>query len=70
MKNDCIDCKDRHVGCQITCPSYRKYREILDQKKKDRDMFLMAERYRASMHYEGLNEKLVRKQKARMIARR
>lgn len=31
----CKDCKERIVGCHATCKKYKKYREQLEQFKKD-----------------------------------
>ena len=31
----CKDCKERAVGCRATCEIYKKYREQLEQFKKD-----------------------------------
>lgn len=31
----CKDCKRRFVGCHMTCDEYKKYREAIDNEKKN-----------------------------------
>lgn len=35
-KNQCLDCKDRHVGCHSTCKKYIEFRAQCDKDLEER----------------------------------
>lgn len=36
MKNSCINCKYRKIGCHSKCDSYKEYKEKIEQINKNR----------------------------------
>lgn len=39
MKNSCINCKYRKIGCHNKCDSYKKYKEEIERINKNRKTF-------------------------------
>lgn len=40
MKNDCIECTNRKVGCHATCEKYREFRKNKDYENNMRRMVI------------------------------
>ena len=36
MKNSCYECTERVIGCHGWCPKYAKFREDLEQIKREK----------------------------------
>lgn len=46
MKNDCIDCKERHIGCHATCEKYSRYFIENERRKRNIREHKKIERYK------------------------
>ena len=42
-RNKCMDCEERHVGCHITCESYKAFRLEIEAIRKAKDANLVAD---------------------------
>jgi hypothetical protein len=57
MRNDCIDCGERHLGCHSTCERYKLYVEKGNAIKRAR--FEEAQQNRVSIaHTRSMERKL------------
>ena len=43
QRNKCMDCEERHVGCHITCESYKAFRLEMEAIRKAKDANLVAD---------------------------